>query len=673
MNKNKSLEKGFIPRVVLTVLICVLTFALGAVTSLKLTDEQVNVMGYVALGMILFIAIILLPLNYFLAKGYKKKLDMSVADSQNLFLERQAEARKSLKRATGKIVRLRLFISLYSFILFALALFITFALGISKISPAITIFPAYVIIGYFNRIQLAGEKYDFSEYVSESDYPHIYSIAYKAQKTVGIKGEIKIVFLADCNAGIARIGKVYSLQLGVALLDILTEEELYQVLLHEFAHTTKPMDKEQRLFNYITQADDTRYNKIISMLFRYCDFVYTFEYFSFRTTSSQLIEEIADKIILEHGDPEAYASSLIKLAYNEYFSNELYMHMKDNFYEPESRRQNVIEILLGAFRKALPERKDFWNKLISSEIQARSASHPIVRSRLEAVGVSELNTLPLPSDGEYRREFEKALARIDNQIYENGKDNYENERKEEYLEPLSIVNEWRENKRELTAEEARPIMSAMHKLSMVDELYELSDELIKRSKTKASVAEAYMSRGHALLLKYDKSGIDDIYTAIEENSNYIDAGLELIGKFLCMMGLQKELDEFREKSVEIQQKQKDVFSQLSYVSPDDDLALDDMDEDLKNELTDHIVNAGQGKISHIYLVKKIITEDFFASTFIIRFQNDTSDEDIDEIMNKIFYRLDSGEEERQYSLFIFDSYAAPVVAKVQGCCIYEKE
>ena len=271
-----------------------------------------------------------------------------------------------------------------------------------------------------------------------------------------------------------------------------------------------------------------------------------------------------------------------------------------------------------------------------------------------------------------RREFEKALARIDNQIYENGKDNYENERKEEYLEPLSIVNEWRENKRELTAEEARPIMSAMHKLSMVDELYELSDELIKRSKTKASVAEAYMSRGHALLLKYDKSGIDDIYTAIEENSNYIDAGLELIGNFLCMMGLQKELDEFREKSVEIQQKQKDVFSQLSYVSPDDNLALDDMDEDLKNELTDHIVNVGQGKITHIYLVKKIITEDFFASTFIIRFQNDTSDKDTDEIMNKIFYRLDSGEEERQYSLFIFDSYTARIVAKVQGCCIYEK-
>ena len=63
MNNKKSIEKGFIPRVVLTVLICVLTFALGAVTSLKLTDEQINVMGYVALGMILFIAIILLMYN----------------------------------------------------------------------------------------------------------------------------------------------------------------------------------------------------------------------------------------------------------------------------------------------------------------------------------------------------------------------------------------------------------------------------------------------------------------------------------------------------------------------------------------------------------------------------------------------------------------------------------
>ncbi len=672
MNKPNSLGKGFIPRVVLTVIICILTFALGAITATKLSEEETRIMGYAALGAILFVAVILLPLNYILAARYKKKLDMNVADSQSFFLGRQAEARQSLKKATGRIVRLRLFISLYSFILFAIALFITFALGIGKLSSVITLFPAYMILGYFNRIQLAGEKYDFSEYVSESDYPYIYSIAYKAQKAVGINGEIKIVFLADCNAGIARIGKVFSLQLGVALLDILTEEELYQVLLHEFAHTTKPMDKEHRLFNYITEADESKYNKIISMLFRYCDLVYTFEYFSFRATSSQLIEEIADKSVLEHGNPEAYASSLIKLTYNEYFSNELYMHMKDNFYETESRRPNVIELLLNAFRKALPERKDFWNKLISCEIQARNASHPIVRSRLEAVGITEIKTSPLPTDGEYRNEFKKALNHIDSQIYESSKDNYEKERNEEYLEPLGVVNEWLKSKRELTSEEARPIMNAMHKLTMVDELYELSDELIKRSKTKASVAEAYMSRGQTLLLKYDKRGVEDIYTAIEINSNYIDTGLELIGNFLCTMGLQEELDEFRERCVEIQQKQKDVYSQLSSISTQDNLVYDDMDDEFKNELINHFVNIGQGKISHIYLIKKIITEDFFTSTFIIRFQTDTDDKDIDDIMNKIFYRLDSGEEEGQCSLFIFDSYTAPVVAKMPGCCIYSK-
>ena len=85
-------------------------------------------------------------------------------------------------------------------------------LGISKffILAIFAVVPIFflVVIVALQRLLPYYTEYDFKDYVKRSDYPLIYSIAYKAAKTVGVNGEIKIVFINACNAAISRIKNV---------------------------------------------------------------------------------------------------------------------------------------------------------------------------------------------------------------------------------------------------------------------------------------------------------------------------------------------------------------------------------------------------------------------------------------------------------------------------------
>ena len=84
----------------------------------------------------------------------------------------------------------------------------------------------------------------------------------KKQKATTINHEIKIIFQNDCNAGIQRIGKVYSLQLGLHLLSILTEEEkekfspLVEALNADYKVRWNFTAEEQALLDAMLQEND---------------------------------------------------------------------------------------------------------------------------------------------------------------------------------------------------------------------------------------------------------------------------------------------------------------------------------------------------------------------------------------------------------------------------------
>ena len=137
------------------------------------------------------------------------------------------------------------------------------------------------------------------------------------------------------------------------------------------------------------------------------------------------------------------------------------------------------------------------------------------------------------------------------------------------------------------------------------------------------------------------------------------------------MGLQKELDEYREKAIKLAQTQIDENSKLDELLPTDNLVEDDMDKEMLESILNYFESINENSISRIYLVKKIINEDFFGSCFIIRFKDGTPRAVFMRVMDKIFNHLDTHESERQFSLFSYGVQYAPVIAKVENSCVWD--
>ena len=667
-------KKTAVIRFIIALAITSLCCALGAFLGTGIDEQTTNLFGYLALGVTLF-WLVLIPVNIIAKALYAKSKRLSVRQRQEYYLSRRDEAINDLPRTVRKMVLLRHITECYSALLLLSGLFVAFAIGVGNTTASYSLAPFYLIYGFIGRLSPRMRKFKFEGYTDPADYPVLHSLAHRAAALVGMDGSIRIRLIPDSNAGIAKVGnKSYSLQLGVQLLDVLDEDELYQILIHEFAHLTKdgnPSDKEYRLFAFITEREDNSLTSLLNILFGFTDVLYVFEYFLYRMTASLAIEQIADSAILKNGNPQSAVNALAKTNYYYLFDKESGEHIEEHFYAPTELRSNAIRTLCDAFRTALGKREAFWRELLMHEIQPRSASHPIFRNRMSALGICDYSVSLPDEEGAFRAECRRAVDDTDKELYEARKDSYAEERVENYVKPLAVVESWRASNTDPTAEQSRPLMDALLALGYTEELEALCDRIIEHTQNVWATPHAHMVKGTILLTRYDKAGIDHIYRAIELNKNYLEEGLNAIGEFCCLMGLQEELDIYREKAVELQQNYEDEYRHTGELNAADRLARDDMPSDMLNGILAYIQSIDEGKIKRIYLVKKIISDTFFSSVFVVEFKKDTDEESAERVLDKIFNHLDTHPADRQFSLFTYDERIGAILKRVNGCVVYD--
>ena len=676
MNEQSKKQNLTVRFIIVIVLLLLCIFA-GKYISPYISEEHQTVIGFVMLGIIALVFLLAL-ISHIGAKLYFKKnsTNLKVREMTENLTRRKELAVRNLPKAMSKIVKWRRIYSAYMLFLFAAALLCGVMIGISqKISYGLTAFPIYLLLGIAHRFDPILEKPDFSEYSDPKDFPRIYDLAHKAARALNMDGEIKILFTMDCNAGIAKLGKVYSLHLGVILLDAYTEDELYQVLLHEFAHMTKDgnaTDKENRLYIKINAQYNVQ-NKVISMfnlLFALPDAIFMNEFSFYRYTASEALEVIADNAVTTHGDPRTAANGLAKIAYYHKFSNRGDL-ISELFYEPEEMRKNMADVLITSYRAAVGKHGDLWKEQLMKEIQPRNATHPILRLRMQSMGVSDF-TVTLPDYvGEYREECVRAREKCNEMIYRLNSEDYAQRRKMNYLTHAELLESWEAKGKPITNESSRAVLEALWALTRYDELEALCDDIINNNENLFATAHAHLLKGIVLLNRYDDLGIGYLYKAMEINENYIEEGLSIIGDYCCANGLQKELDEYRERAVELSQANMDQFSKLSSLMPEDDLVYDTMPEEMLNGILDYIESISEQSISRIYLVRKVINESFFGSCFVIRFKEQTHPTVGNRVMDKIFNHLDTHPVNWHFSLFVYTPDTAKAVAKVQNSCVWD--
>lgn len=635
----------------------------------------------IILAVLSFLPILLLIINFVLAKAFISRINHAkVADMQGYMLRHRNEAAEASDKLLKKLQLFRHSTVFYTVILWLLAACASLLGGVlytysSWLLYAMILYAGTIFFVVYSRIPKHEpiELNDDALILRSEEYPRIYKIASQAANTLGCQGDITIFLSLNCNARIARDGNKYYLQLGTVLLDILSEEELFCICLHEFSHCSqknRKSDYEDQYISWLSSDKNIPWFMVFATnLFTILDMNYMFNHITYQYATSVVKETEADRDMAKHSNPIIAGSALLKIDYDNLFQWENGVKNEPSIYADESPNPHYLREHIERFKSAIKARHNDWNSMFEREILPNNSSHPTLKMRFEALGVQQIKTAEDNSSTDYRNEIQKALDFADKSLYED-KALYEQSRKECYLEPLERISKWKEQGEPILAETYADVVTDLKQLGRHEDAEALCDRAIKELDVNSS-QHAYFIKGCTLIHRYDKSGADYIFHAIENNHNYLEEGLNEIGTFYCMMGMEKELLEYRQRAQQFAQRNHDEYRKTEFLSSKDTLSRDDMPTDMLKEILAYIRSVDEDIIQNIYLVRKTINENFFTSAFVIHFYGGT-DAQRDEIMHKIFRYLDSYPVEWHFSLFDYFDYPNIKFNKIEGSLVYSK-
>lgn len=503
------------------------------------------------------------------------------------------------------------------------------------------------------RIRLPFGKKKQEENKTEIDrakFPRIFALVDRAAEAVGYRLKTRVILITGCTASISDCGKEGAvITLGLSMLALLTEEELLAVLLHEFSHLGKRNAEANKLNNRRGWIN-TQSPIYARFFFGLDDSLYCYEHMLYRYAASLIEEFEADRASLLLTAPEVAASALMKLGCHTYYDWEGgTVDVTENLFESEECPP-LIKLDVERFVRAFEKRQTFWCELIGKEIQARSATHPTIASRIEALGAPLPHApLPAPAPAEFAEECKNAVRFAQDVLYEDMKKSYEEARQNHYLKPLADVTKWEEEGKPLIATEYYVIVSALRTLGRESDAMELCRRACAELSPIAACRASYML-GSYLLHTYDPAGIELIYETIDRNNNYLQEGLDQIGHFCCLTGRHAELNDYRTRALEYAQKQKDIYRKFSILEKGDDISLETLPDQMLQELLDFIRSADQGNLEKVYLLHKTIDAEHSTSVVILRYTADSDEKVNMEVYQRIFRYLDTAHD-HQFSIF----------------------
>lgn len=626
----------------------------------------------------------------------KKMKGLSVADANELTRQAKENARnvnrengspyeaaEKVKKAVSGAKR-----QFYALVILSCAALL--CLNGSTIGTILFLVPSGILISFtYQFVGILHSRYDWSEYADEADYPVIYGIAKRAAGACGVKKPIRIVFQHGYDVGIADIrdhGKSQiSLIVSDGVTDLFTEDELYQVFLHEFSHllfesTATPVNSLfVKALTY--ECPDPRVvNPFITVLLPYEIFNMEFESMIYDLAASEFVERIADENAAKLGDPVVFASALVKLFFTECAALiTLYeMEPADLPYAGEKPLPDILTRENARFRTLYRKYSGHWFSLIPVEKQGANATHPVVRERLASIHVPlDKVDVSLPDEKAatpLRDEVKKIFADLNRKSAGYLSEDYAEHRKESYLDLLETAKRFDENGKTCPPEEYRSVVYALDGLCRTRDAVEFCQRTIADESVAKDSKWFLFSWLGKYLLSYDREeGLALMYEAGEGNSNFVDEAIFYIGSYCCRNGLEDEYLKYRTTAERWAQRQKDITEKMGDLSDPKKLSAEHFPPEKMKTLLDFIVNSGNEKLKAVYLVRQTITEDAFSSIFTLEYTDDATADERAKIYDQVFNFLDTSPEEWQYSLLDYQPAYQRIFKKIDGSCVWRKE
>ena len=507
------------------------------------------------------------------------------------------------------------------------------------------------------------------DYLKESDYPLIYDTARKAANRIGCDGKIKIFVSHDFNASILTISDGYSIRLGSYILDNMSREELYNILLHEFAHVDEKNNEINKVTTYanLLQENDSSVLSVAPYIYLHAKFV--FEFLCYQYVCSLMHEDAADTAMREYGNPDIAASMLIKLKFSELYQWERGTYDEENIFESETLIDDCIRRPLRWFKDRMELRRSDWIEMIDSEIISRNATHSTVKMRIEALGVSRPRLIPINDSEAYSAEVDRAIFHMESIVKKTLSDRYSEIREQEYLAPKRVIDEWESAGKPITREGYQEVLMALFSSYKINDFVNLCCQIIEEIPEPANYFAHHMY-GMYLLHKYDESGIEHLYKAIDLNHNIWDEALDTIGQYACIVGKQDELDKYRERAARMVKEQIDVYEKMDSLGVRDKVVEEKLPDGMLEDMISYFEDIDDGVINEIRMVRKILDETHFVTCIVVSPRKKADPKKFGEMMEKIFQYLDKSSD-WQFALFDMRNVPRGKILGVKNSLIYK--
>lgn len=652
--------------------LCLVSLILGIIARRTMTPPAAAVVLW-AYGLPFLILLILEIANFREMRRYAR---MSVREIQDFMLTSKDEISRMTDARLHTLRLIRTASDIWAILLGSLAVGSIFLAGLefgAGVTTPLWFLSSLMLLAAFGRVRRTAPKEALSAesgYVPRSELPQLYALADRAAHTLNCRNEIHLAPTADFNAGVARVGKAVSLTLSTRLLHILSEDELYAVLLHELSHITGDHALNERQYNLWLEEDhdDRPLAFLTNRFFNYLDAQYSVQYTLYDLAASVQMEAEADRLMAEHASKASAGSALLKLKYYD-----LFLWESEAYFAHDTLDKTLSWMVrdeADAFLAALPARKEAWRALMHKEILANNATHPTMQMRLEAIGALDAEAAAPNHSDAYAAEIAHAQSLLKERLTDINEENAYNDRIDRQRKTLAA---WEAEGKPLVVEEYSDVVQALRDLGRLDEAIALCERAIRDFDADTPTGFPYYFRGCYRLHRWDDSGLDDIYRAFRQSSSgsMIEEGLEQIGTYCCITGNETELERYREEAVRLMQKERDVYSELGVLRRSDELRAEKLPEELHSSLYRYIRSFTGDAVEAIYLVRKVISEDFFTSVMIVRFADDADEDARAEIMHKIFNVLDNNTH-WQFSLFEYTDVQHVHPEQIPGSLFLEK-
>lgn len=529
----------------------------------------------------------------------------------------------------------------------------------------------YAGLGFIRTRKLKINEKKREDYLKETEFPLLYATARRAADKLGCKGEIKIFVNHDFNVGIVRISDGYAITIGTYVLDVMSNDELYNILLHEFAHMVEKNNDINEVMSFVDQSSENILSAISAIPYIYLHAKFALEYVSYQYVCSLMNEDAADTAMRDYGDPEVAASMLIKLKFFELYQWEQGTYDEESIFAPETLVDDPLRKDVKAFKNRMEIRSNDWIRLIDDEIISRNATHSTIKMRIDNLGVTEIKLVAKCDSEEYLAEVEKAIIHLEGALRKSIEKSYDEIRRQNYLNHKELLDGWESEGKPITISNYQSILLALLECHRSTDFVNVCCQIIDEIPEPGNYFAHHMYGIH-LLRCYDEKGIDHLYKSIELNHNNWLEAMEHIGRYACVAGKQDQLDIYRERAPQMAKKQEDVYEKMNSLTPKDTIVSEVLPGGMLDGFLTYVraLDRGKNVIDEIYIVRKIISKDHFVSCVIVQPRKDASPDNFAYVMENIFQFLDKSSG-WQFSLFDMRFVARVLYPKIKKNRVYK--